>query len=106
MFDGERTEGIEASFGLRLGQETFRGSIKDGRLEIGRGGAEGADFIFTGTAAGLAAAVYGKQPLDALAKAGALTLEGDRALAERFTALFPLPPKVGSPSLSRGVSSL
>ena len=106
MFDGERAEGIEASFGLRLGRETFRGSIKDGRLEIGRGDPEGADFIFTGTAAGLAAAVYGKQPLDALAKAGALTLEGDRALAERFTTLFPLPPKVGSPSLSRGVSSL
>ncbi|PWG01790.1 winged helix-turn-helix transcriptional regulator [Sphingosinicella humi] len=94
MFDGERAKGMRASLGLRLGREAFRGSMADGRLEIARGDPEGADFIFTGTAAALAAAVYGKQPLDALAEAGALTLEGDRALAEQFLTLFPLPPKV------------
>jgi len=27
---------------------------------------------------------------------GALTIEGDRALAERFARLFPLPPKAPS----------
>ena len=43
----------------------------------------------------LAAAVYGGQPLDALTEADALAVEGDRAVAERFTTLFPLPPKVG-----------
>ncbi len=94
MFDGERAKDMNATLGLRLGTESFRGTIADGRLEIARGDPEGADFIFTGTAPALAAAVYGKQPLDGLAEAGALTLEGDRALAERFTTLFPLPPKV------------
>lgn len=94
MFDGERAKGMKASLGLRLGTEAFRGTIANGRLEIARGDPEGADFIFTGAAPVLAAAVYGGQPLDALAKAGVLTVEGDRVLAERFLTLFPLPAKV------------
>jgi hypothetical protein len=31
--------------------------------------------------------------LAALESAGALAIEGDRTLAERFVGLFPLPPK-------------
>ena len=68
--------------------------IEDGKFRVGRGEPEGADVIFTGTASTLAAAVYGKQPLDMLAEAGALTTEGNRKIAERFLSLFPLPPKV------------
>jgi hypothetical protein len=41
----------------------------------------------------LAAAVYGGAPLDALTAEGALSLQGDRALAEKFITLFPLPAK-------------
>jgi DNA-binding HxlR family transcriptional regulator len=96
MFDADRAKGMKCSLGLRLGTETFRGSIADGRLVIDRGDADGADFVFTGSAPALAAAVYGGQKLDALAAAGLLALEGDRALAERFLTLFPLPPKVGA----------
>jgi len=36
-------------------------------------------------------------PLAALESEGALRVEGDRALAERFVALFPLPPKAVIP---------
>jgi ubiquinone biosynthesis protein UbiJ len=49
--------------------------------------------IFNGTAPAIAAAVYVGQPLRVLAASGALSVEGDRALAERFVTLFPLPPK-------------
>ncbi len=42
----------------------------------------------------LAAAIYGGQSLDALEASGQLRIEGDRALAQRFVTLFPLPPKV------------
>ena len=48
----------------------------------------------------VAAAVYGGVPLAALEADGALTIEGDRALAERFVTLFPLPPKAESPHAS------
>ena len=94
MFSAERAGELEADIGFRIGQESFRGRIAGGRIEIARGDAQGAGLIFTGSAPALAAAVYGGQPLDALAEAGALTAEGDRNLAERFLTLFPLPPKV------------
>jgi DNA-binding HxlR family transcriptional regulator len=94
MFDPERAKGFSATIGFRLGSDSFRARIADGVFKVGRGETDGADLVFTGTAATLAAAVYGGQPLDALAAAGALTTEGDRGVAERFTTLFPLPPKV------------
>ena len=54
---------------------------------------DGADVVFAGPATAIAAAVYGGAPLEALEAKKALAIEGDRALAERFTGLFPLPPK-------------
>ena len=95
MFDAERAKGLNANIGFRLGTDSFFGRIANGGLRVARGDPEGADVIFTGSPAALAAAVYGGQSLDALAEAGALQTEGDRALAERFLTLFPLPPKVG-----------
>ncbi|HEV2747353.1 MAG TPA: helix-turn-helix domain-containing protein [Allosphingosinicella sp.] len=95
MFDPQRAGDFDARIGFRLGAETFLARIADGRLDVDRGDTEAADTVFTGTAAALAAAVYGGQPLDAMAAAGALAAEGDRAVAERFLTLFPLPPKVG-----------
>ena len=38
--------------------------------------------------------LHGGQLLDVLEAAGALRVEGDRALAERVVTLFPLPPKI------------
>jgi hypothetical protein len=55
-------------------------------------------LIFTGTPPVLAAAIYGGQPLEVLEEAGALQVEGNRALARRFTGLFPLPPKAAKPA--------
>jgi hypothetical protein len=45
----------------------------------------------------VAAAVYGAVPLAALEEDGLLRIDGDRALAERFVTLFPLPPKAPAP---------
>ena len=94
MFDPARAAGIDARIGFRLGAETFLVRIAEARIEVARADLDHADLIFTGTAPAIAAAVYGGQPLDALEAAGALSLEGDRALAERFVTLFPLPRKV------------
>ena len=96
MFDPARARGIDARIGLRIGAETFLVRIADGRLDVARDDLDAVDLIFTGTAPALAAAVYGGHPLDALAAEGALSLEGDGSLTERFVTLFPLPPKVGA----------
>lgn len=98
MLDPKRAQGIDARIGFRLGAETYLCHLADGRIEIARSGlVDEADLIFTAAAPVLAGAIYGGQGLDALEAAGALRIEGDRALAERFTTLFPLPPKAQRP---------
>ena len=90
---------IDATIAFRLGRETYRLRIRDGAIGVERGVTEGADLVFTGTPAEIGAAVYGGVPLAALETEGALTIEGDRALAERFVTLFPLPPKARRPGI-------
>ncbi|HYI40077.1 MAG TPA: winged helix-turn-helix transcriptional regulator [Allosphingosinicella sp.] len=94
MFDARKAGDFRARIGFRLGAESFLAKVEDGRFESGRAEIEGADAVFTGTPTGLAAAVYGGQPFDALEAAGILKVEGDREVAAGFTALFPLPAKV------------
>jgi DNA-binding HxlR family transcriptional regulator len=94
MLDPRRAQGLDARIGFRIGAETFLARLADGRIEVARDALDRPDVVFTGSAPTIAAAVYGGQPLGALAAAGALSLEGDCALAERFVTLFPLPPKV------------
>ena len=94
MLDAERARGLVARVGFRIGAETFLARLARGRIEIERGPLEDVDAVFAGAAPAIAAAVYGGQPLTALERAGMLAVDGDRALAERFVILFPLPPKV------------
>ena len=94
MLDAERARGLVARIGFRIGAETFLARLARGRIDIERGPLERVDVVFAGAAPAVAAAVYGGQPLTALERAGMLAVEGDRALAERFVTLFPLPPKV------------
>jgi DNA-binding HxlR family transcriptional regulator len=97
MFDPERARGVDARIGLRLGKESFLVRIAGGRIRAVRGAAAGTDLLLTGPAPVVAAAVYGGVPLEDLEREGALRVEGDRALAERFVALFPLPAKASPP---------
>jgi DNA-binding HxlR family transcriptional regulator len=99
MFDPARAEGIDARIGFRLGDETYLVRIADGRIYVARDALETADLVFTGTPPAVAASVYGGQKLSALAAEAALSIEGDRALAERFVELFPLPRKAERPAV-------
>jgi DNA-binding HxlR family transcriptional regulator len=94
MIDREKARWVRARVGFRIGRESFLGRMADGAIEIERGPVDGAGLVFTGAPTALAAAVYGGVPLAALEADGALQVEGDRALAERFVTLFPLPAKV------------
>ena len=93
MFAPERAKNIAGTLGFRLGREEFVATLGKGRLSIVRGEAAGADVIVTGDQRALAGAIYGGVPLAGLEKAGAVKIEGDRALFERYIGLFPLPPK-------------
>ena len=96
MFDARRAKGFSARIGFCIGAETFLARIAKERIVIARESVDTADAVFTAGAPMIAAAVYGGQPLDALEAGGALSLAGDRAVAERFATLFPLPPKVAA----------
>jgi DNA-binding HxlR family transcriptional regulator len=94
MLDPARAEGLDVRIGFRLGAETFVARLADGGISIVTGPLDGVHVTFAGTAAVIAGAIYGGQKLAALEEAGVLRIEGDRALAERFVTLFPLPEKV------------
>ena len=97
MFDPERAEGLEAGYELRLGEDTFRAEVAEGRLEIERGFADAPDAVVESDAGTLAALVYGELELDDALRSGELGIEGDRELVERFLTLFPLPePAAGT----------
>jgi len=95
MIDPVRAAGLNARIAFRIGPDPFAAHLHDGRFEVMRAEAEKPDLSIRTEEAGLfAAVVYGGQPLDRMEKTGAVTVEGDRALAARFVTLFPLPSKV------------
>ena len=89
--------GLEARVGFRLGRENYVLTLKDGGARAARGNPVDVDVVFEGAPAAIAAAVYGGVPLAALEADGAVKVTGDRALAGRFTTLFPLPPRASRP---------
>lgn len=94
MIDRSRIGAMDATIGFRFGEEEFRATLKDGDCLIDRGAAAGADAIITGDQNALVAVIYGGARYADMA--GALSVEGDQALADRFATLFPLPPKAPS----------
>lgn len=94
MFDPKQAEGLEAGYEIRLGEDSFRAEVAEGRLEIERGFADAPDAAVETDAGTLAALVYDELGLDDALRSGDFKIEGDRELVERFIALFPLPEPV------------
>jgi DNA-binding HxlR family transcriptional regulator len=103
MIDRAAIGDLDTVIGMRFGEEEFRAVLKRGDFTIGRGDLKGADVVFAGDPNALAAVVYGGARFEDVA--GALSVEGDRALAERFVRLFPLPPKAPSTVRETGSTS-
>lgn len=93
MISAERAEGIVATIGFRMGPETFVAKLSDGGIAIRRDDPSEAEAVFTTDPVTLASVVYGGRPITDSEACGTLAIAGDRALAERFTTLFVLPPK-------------
>ncbi|HEX6710563.1 MAG TPA: winged helix-turn-helix transcriptional regulator [Rubrobacter sp.] len=91
MFDPQRAEGLEASYELHLGEESFRAEVAEGRFEIERGFDDSPDAIIETDAGTLAALVYEGRHLAEALRSGDIRIEGDRQVVERLLTLFPLP---------------
>lgn len=93
MLDAKRAKGIDATIGLRLGNATFVAGVRDRQITIRRAELDGVDVTLSGESTAIASVVYGGRSFSAAQAAGAVTVEGDRALARSFVGLFPLPSK-------------
>jgi DNA-binding HxlR family transcriptional regulator len=88
MFDPALAGDFAAKAGFRFGDVTYTAEIRDGIIDARRGPVDDCDFTVTAAPEEVAGVLYGGAPIDAI------NIEGDLALAKRFVALFPLPPKV------------
>jgi DNA-binding HxlR family transcriptional regulator/putative sterol carrier protein len=93
MLQQKRAVGVEAKIALRLGTEQFVAQVREGQIAIERGEPHQVDATLAGEPSALASVVYSARPLADAEAAGALRVEGNRALAKRFLSLFRLPPK-------------
>ncbi|MFD1788062.1 winged helix-turn-helix transcriptional regulator [Sphingomonas floccifaciens] len=93
MIDTAAAGDLVARLGFRYGDETFHWTIDHGAVTLGRGLPSDPHIVFGGQTGGVAALVYAGVPLTALEADGLITVEGDRALAERLGQFFPMPEK-------------
>ena len=91
LFDPRAADGLRASYELRLGEHRFHALVAGGRLELARASAEHPDAIIETDPATLAALLWQDRGLADAARTGAIRIDGNRAVVERFLELFPPP---------------
>lgn len=96
MIDRSRSGAFAANVGFMLGNEGFLAEIDTTGITICRVDQPAAPVVFTTDPMTLASVVYGGRPFADAEGEGTLTIRGDRALADRFVTLFPLPAKIGA----------
>jgi DNA-binding HxlR family transcriptional regulator len=93
MFDASRAGKGTVRVHMRIAGEDFRARIRKGALKVERGVPEDPEAVLTASSAmPIAAMVYGKVPVEALAEQG-LAVDGDFAALARFVDCFHLPEK-------------
>jgi DNA-binding HxlR family transcriptional regulator len=90
LFDRSLADGHDSQIELVLGEDRFRANVAGGELEITRGSAQRPRARIQSDPPTLAAALWHGRSLDD----GGIVIDGDRAVAERFLALFPAPQPV------------
>jgi DNA-binding HxlR family transcriptional regulator len=95
MFDATAADGMRAQIGFVIGSEQFLAEVIARAITVRRGEASAADAVFRAPDASvIAGLLYAKLPAEVLELEGRLAIEGDRALALRYIALFGLPDKL------------
>ncbi len=94
-FDAGLAADVDVRVALRCGDDTFLATVTDAVLSIERGEPTESDPVVAGSPPMIASVVYGGRPLDAAVADGDLTVAGAARDAERFFALFTLPPVAG-----------
>jgi DNA-binding HxlR family transcriptional regulator/putative sterol carrier protein len=90
-FDSGAADGLRARYELRLGDDRFRVEVADGEIEVARGDADRPDATIDSDPDTLNAVLWGGTSLADAQRSGSMTIEGDKAAAERLVRLFPTP---------------
>jgi DNA-binding HxlR family transcriptional regulator len=99
LFDPEAAGDLVASYGLRIGAESFRVDVAGGEVDLERGAA--ADPVATlafPDAPTMAAVLTAQLSLEDALASGAVQVDGGKKSAKRFLRLFPMP----APSVCEG----
>jgi DNA-binding HxlR family transcriptional regulator len=91
LFDAEAAGDLEASYELRLGEESFHVGIAGGELDLGRGEAQEPSATIETDPGTLAALLTGQLPLEDALDSDAASIEGSKQSARSFLKLFPMP---------------
>jgi DNA-binding HxlR family transcriptional regulator len=99
-FDPGAAQGLRAGYELRLGEDRYRIDVADDQIEVARGGADHADATIDTDPGTLDAVLWKGRSLADAQRSGSMTIEGDKAAAERFVLLFPMPEPASAVSLA------
>ena len=91
-FSPEAAAGLRAVVEVRFDAGTFGVSIGDGSIDIRRGAADHADAVVATDPVTLEQIAFGPTSVESAERSGALRVDGDRQVVERFFELFPPPP--------------
>jgi DNA-binding HxlR family transcriptional regulator/putative sterol carrier protein len=97
-FDPAAARGSRARYELRLGEDRFRIEIADDAMTATRGEAEQPDATIDADPGTLDAVLWKGRSLADAQRSGSITITGDKAAAERFVRLFPMPERVAAAS--------
>ncbi len=89
----------EMTYALEVGGDAVTMTVSGGSLAVSRGRPDRPAAGFRGDVGTMRAVAFGRERIADAERSGRLTVTGDRALAERFTRLFPvLRPDVRRPA--------
>ena len=91
LFAAGAADGLSASYELRLGEQSFRIDVTDGRIEAVRGSAEAPEATIETDPGTLAGILWHGRKLEEARRSGDIAIAGDRKAVTRFVGLFPLP---------------
>ena len=97
-FDSTLADGVALTIQLRPNDEAYVARVARKKLTIESGEASEPAATISGDPRMFAAVTYGGRPFADAVATGDLVVAGDRAAAERFLALYTLPPIVGQES--------
>lgn len=90
-FSAAAADGLSVELEVRFETGTFRVVVDDGAVAIHRGGASAPDAVVETDPTTVEAVAFGVSTLRAAERSGALVVDGDRTVVERFFSSFPEP---------------